>query len=170
MTQPIRCKACLHPRVRDIDKWLLLGRTAAQVSRKFGVEYASTRRHKNASHPKTEEQWAAEDLAQASVAPKGAPPVAQPWEGDAATVLREQVGRLKAVDTSQMSIRDRTAHEDLLRRATSDLNRAEGPRDLEGPAQEEARRLRREHEAIAQVLRKYPEAKAAVAAALRALR
>lgn len=156
-----RCLTCAHPRLADIDELLRRDVPFATISRRMDVSARSLRGHFGDGH--------------VPPAPEGPPSVESVRGGgdaDPARALQDVLNALVAQDTATMSESARTRHADQVRRAAESLAKMQ-PEDVDSRVRElteERDGLLTRSRAVATVLERFPEARSAVAEALRALR
>jgi hypothetical protein len=176
----VRCLACRHPEVRELDLWLRdddgrATRTRNQTSERFGLPTHVLARHLKAGHWKSVQQWATLDASHAAARAKARGTVALPDSDDPAALdgisqLEAMLAELGSRDVSEYGPRDLLQHGDQMRRVAESVARLKPPADKEGPAQAKVRALEDILAAYDAVLDRHPEIAAEVAAAMHNLR
>jgi hypothetical protein len=148
-----RCGVCLHPLRDAIEASLAAGASQRAMGRQYGLSHHTVRRHVAGGH---------------IVAPAPGSPAPAPVAGSAYQQMKAVTDGLAAIDYAKLSPRDQLTRLDSYAKALDKLHRMEPPSVArEGESAAEVARLRDEHQMIARVLTRFPEAREAVGAAYR---
>lgn len=171
MTAGAACTVCASPRRAEVDADLsdpvLSGYTRTAAA--YGLRKDAVRRHKLNGHVRPQ--------APSPPARNSAPPPPPPGSGEepepdardltAVQVLEKLLRTMNATATDDMSPRELNVHRDTQRRVAVDLAKYQVAIDREGPAERELRALEGMMIAGDEALEAFPDARAAVALAVK---
>jgi hypothetical protein len=166
MTGGAACTVCAHPRVAEIDADLSFGPTSGytRIAGIYSLRKDAVRRHKMNGHVRP--QGAGASSSPLPPPPEGAD-LGSIMPKSAVEILSQTLDELSKVDTAGMSARELNVHVDLKRKVAVDLAKYQVAVDREGPAQKELRALEEMVIAGDEALERFPEARKAVADAVR---
>ena len=174
MTAGAACTVCASPSVASVDADLLdpVRSGYRRIAAAYGLRHDAVRRHKINGHIRAP---SAAVVAAATVAARNStlPPQSVPSSMDdaprrtAVEVLEAMLHQMETMDTSEFSPRELNVYSENKRRTAESLAKHQVAQDREGPAQRELRALEEMVIAGDEALEQFPEARAAVALAIK---